>query len=131
MKVNRTTRYTNRAAEQNAYFASGTFPASFDTNTGIHQVMQLQENAGGRLNYTGGWQFWSRFLTRMQQLHGTSAVANDDVKIQTWIYETSIAAGKNLVPFYRCVLSTAVGWSALRCCSSSPGTSSPGTAHTA
>lgn len=63
--------------------------------------MQLQENAGGRLNYTGGWDFWSRFLTRMQVLQDTAAVANDDVKIQTWIVETSKAANKNLVPFYR------------------------------
>lgn len=37
----------------------------------------------------------------MQQLQGTAAVANDDVKIQTWVVETSNAAGKNLVPFYR------------------------------
>jgi hypothetical protein len=122
MKVNRTTRYTNRAADQNAYFASGVFPANFDTNTGIMQIMQLQENAGGRLNYTGGWQFWSRFLKRMQELSGTAAVANDDAKIQTWISETSIAAGKNLVPFYRCVLpAAAVNWSALQSCCSSPG----------
>lgn len=103
MKMNRTTRYTNRAAEQAAYFASGVFPTNFETTTGMYQLMQLQENAGGRLNYTGGWEFWSRFLTRMQVLDGTAAVATDDAKIQTWIVETSKAANKNLVPFYRWV----------------------------
>jgi hypothetical protein len=101
MKVNRTTRYTNRRADQAAYFASGVFPTNFDTNTGIMQVMQLQENAGGRLNYTGGWDVWSRFLARMQQLSGTAAVATTEAKIQTWIKETSMAANKNLVNFYK------------------------------
>lgn len=101
MKVNRSTRYTDRKAQQDAYFRSGVFPASFETSTGILQIMQLQENAGGRLNYTGGWEFWSRFLARMQQLSGTPAVATTDAKIQTWIVETSRAANKNLVGFYR------------------------------
>jgi hypothetical protein len=107
MKMNRTTRYTDRAAGQAAYFASAAFPAGFETTTGMYQLMQLQENAGGRLNYTGGWEFWSRFLARMQVLEGTPAVANNDVKIQTWIVETSTAANKNLVPFYRCALTAA------------------------
>ena len=53
MKLNRTTRYNNRAKVQGDYFASGVWPTSFDTNTGIHQIMQITENAGGRLNYTG------------------------------------------------------------------------------
>lgn len=101
MKINRTTRYTDRAAGQAAYFASGTFPASFETTTGMYQLMQLQENAGGRLNYTGGWQFFQRFLACMQQLADTPAVATDDAKIQTWIVETSKAAGRNMVAFYR------------------------------
>jgi hypothetical protein len=101
MKMNRTTRYTSRAAGQAAYFASGVFPKDFETTTGMYQLMQLQENAGGRLNYTAGWEFWSRVLTRMQVLEGTSAVATDDAKIQTWVVETSKAANRNLVPFYR------------------------------
>lgn len=101
MKVNRSTRYTDRKAQQAAYFNTGVFPGSFETSTGILQIMQLQENAGGRLNYTGGWEFWSRFLARMQQLSGTTAVATTDAKIQTWIVETSRAANKNLVGFYR------------------------------
>jgi hypothetical protein len=53
MKINRTTRYTNRATVQGNYFASGVFSANFETDTGIHQIMQVTENAGGRLNYTG------------------------------------------------------------------------------
>lgn len=101
MKMNRTTRYTDRAAGQANYFATGVFPTSFETTTGMYQLMQLQENAGGRLNYTGGWAFWSRFLKRMQELQGTAAVATDDAKIQTWVIETSKAANKNLVPFYK------------------------------
>lgn len=63
--------------------------------------MQLQEQAGGRLNYTGGWAAWSRFLARMQQLDGTAAVATDDAKIQTFVQEWSRAAGYNMVAFFR------------------------------
>lgn len=107
MKMNRTTRYTNRAAGQTAYFANGVFPKDFETTTGMYQLMQLQENAGGRLNYTAGWEFWSRVLARMQVLEGTAAVANDDAKIQTWVLETSKAANKNLVPFYKWVAGVA------------------------
>ena len=103
MGLNRTMApvLTNRAANQAWYFASGSFPADFNVSTGILQILQLQENAGGRLNYAEGWAFWTRFLTRMQQLEGKPAVETMDSKIQTWIVETSQAADRNLVPFYR------------------------------
>lgn len=35
MKMNRTTRYTDRANGQAAYFASAVFPAGFETTTGM------------------------------------------------------------------------------------------------
>jgi len=101
MKINRTQRYTSRASLQAAYFASGSFPANFDSHNGLYFLMQLQENAGERGNYTSGWEFYKRLLKRMQELQGTAAVANDNAKCNTWVLEASKAAGKNLVPFHK------------------------------
>lgn len=101
MKINRTQRFTNRAASQANYFASGSFPTNFDSGNGLYFLMQLQENAGERGNYTSGWEFYSRLLKRMQELQGTAAVANDNAKCNTWVLEASKAAGKNLVPFHK------------------------------
>jgi hypothetical protein len=104
MKINRTQaglRFTNRAAGQASYFASGVFPTNFDSNNGLYFLMQLQENAGVRGNYSSGWEFYQRLLTRMQVLQGTAAVADDTSKCNTWVLEASKASGKNMVAFHK------------------------------
>ena len=101
MKINRTQRLTNRAAGQASYFASGVFPTDFDSGNGLYFLMQLQENAGVRGNYSSGWEFYQRLLTRMQVLQGTAAVADDTSKCNTWVLEASKASGKNMVAFHK------------------------------
>jgi hypothetical protein len=53
--------------------------------TALYTYLQLQENVAGPYNYTGGWDFYKRVLSRFQQLSGTDAVSTDDKKLQTWV----------------------------------------------
>lgn len=103
MRVPRTARSilgADREANTATYLNGGSFTTDWSVWTALYTYLQLQENMAPG-NYTAGWEFYKRVLTRYQQIQGTAAVGTDDLKIQTWIKETSNISGFNLINFYK------------------------------